>query len=57
MYGGHISKFLDINNHVSLKPEVIAFMVNHPELSKPFNPVRAFNDVVQFCGKGADNEK
>jgi hypothetical protein len=51
MYGHRLGADLKINNNVSLKPEVIEFMVNHHELSKPFNPVIAFKDVLKACGK------
>ncbi|MBU1168310.1 MAG: hypothetical protein KKD44_01975 [Proteobacteria bacterium] len=56
MYGNRLRTFLDVNYKVFVKPEVIEFMINHPELSKPFSPLRAFKDLAQACGKGVDNK-
>ncbi|MBU1168768.1 MAG: hypothetical protein KKD44_04300 [Proteobacteria bacterium] len=57
MYGRRIGVSLELSNGVKLKPEVIEFMVKHPVLSKPFNPVAAINDILYACGKAPHDEK
>jgi hypothetical protein len=46
LYGGHISSYLDVGYHIDLKPEVIKFLVNHKDLSNPFDPVVAFKNLL-----------
>jgi hypothetical protein len=51
LYGGHINSYLDVDYHIALNPDVIKFIVNHKDLSHPFDPVVAFNDLLKVCGK------
>ncbi|MBU1168311.1 MAG: hypothetical protein KKD44_01980 [Proteobacteria bacterium] len=54
LYGVRIGAYLAISNNISLKKDVLEFIVNCPELTKTFNPVMAFNDVLRACGKGGE---
>lgn len=49
LYGGRLSTYLNLDNKVELKPDVFKFIINHPSLTKPFNPITAYKDLVREC--------
>lgn len=49
LYGGRLGTYLSLNNKVELKPDIYEFIINHPSLTKPFNPITAYKDLVREC--------
>ena len=45
LYGGRVGHYLELTNKVVLKKEAIGFIINHPQFSKPFDAIKAIDDL------------
>ena len=45
LYGGRVGHYLDLKNKVTLKNDVFDFINNHPQFSKPFDAIKAVDDL------------
>ena len=55
LYGSHLNAYIDVDYQILLRPEVVKFLINNSDLSKPFDPVVAFNDLSNVCGKNINH--
>jgi len=46
LYGCRVGHYLDLKHKVALKNDVFDFIVNHPQFSKPFNAIKAVEDLM-----------
>lgn len=45
LYGGRVGHYLSLQNRVDLSKEAFDFIINHPQFSKPFQIIKAINDL------------
>jgi hypothetical protein len=46
LYGGRVGHYVGLENKVTLKKEVIEFIIKQPQFSKPFNVINAVEDLL-----------
>ncbi len=49
LYGGRVGTYLSLTNKVDLSDDVVKYLTRHPALTRPFNPVMAYDDLVREC--------